>query len=122
MKYFLKILVTLTLMLGVSYCVSSQNNFNDSSYLNRQRSDAFEYYNNSYKRSNNKEVYVENIRQPEVKQIVINNYYDRYDYPYYSRIKRFNSPIVNYGYFGHYYRPYNYMIPVIRIGGHHHRH
>jgi hypothetical protein len=122
MKHFVKILVTLVLMLAVNYCVSAQNNFSDSSYLIKQRFEAFEYYNNSYKRQIDKEVYVQKIRQPEIKQIVVNNYYDSYDYQYYSRIQRFNRGIINYGYFGSYYMPYNYVIPVIHIRGHNKHH
>jgi hypothetical protein len=124
MKDSIKIVITLILMLGVSYCVSSQNSFNDSVYQVKQRYEAFEYYNNSYKRQTNKDVYVDNIRQPEVKEIVVNNYYyyDGNDYSYFSRIRRFNRPIVNYGYFGRYYTPYNYTIPIVRIGAHHKHH
>jgi len=96
-------------MLSVSYCVSSQE-INEETLLIKKRNEAFSYYNDSYKRRINKEVYIQEIRQPEVKQIVVNNYY--------VRDNRGCGNIVNYGYFGNYYRPYNYVIPIVHIGGH----
>lgn len=122
MKNYMKIGIALLMMFGFSYCALSQTMFDDSLLKLKQRNEAFDFYSSSYKSRTNKEVYVQEIRQPEVKQIVVNNYYDSYEYPYSSRIRRFSNPIVNYGYFGSYYIPYKYTIPIIRIGNHRYIH